>query len=319
MAALLARVRGGAASAVMGRPQQQEMQSGGEAGTTTAAADQAKLEKAELAKDREAITQGLALGRVIWRDGDICRDLGFFIKNNDAVLGIFFCHEMHPYSRCKRMVVKICGMAANLGMACLFLDLESCQKTDTVGVDTVECEKHQSDAVWFASISCALTVSCLLFAIYWFYTCRCARKGGPLHFGKTSESFWVCCTKPITGSISLLCWVIFVAGMIAHAESSVKFKDSYIPQVWLMAEAYSVLMGLFLQVFIFFSLYCGCECCPCLECLFRECWGSGQGGGARPSFAYPHGDEYPKDMEAFWRGDRSCGTYGYQSAEPSTV
>ncbi|CAK0838325.1 unnamed protein product [Prorocentrum cordatum] len=308
----------------MGRPRQQRMRSdvqaaeeepGAPAADAGAAAAAAKEERK---KDKAAITQGLALGRVIWREHDLCGDLWFFIKNNDAILGMLFCHEMHPYTRPKRIIVKICGMAANFGMACLFLDLNTCKKVEgeiTV-LDTVECEQHQSDAVQFASISCAVLVSALLFLMYWLYTCRCARKGGPLHYGKKTESFWVCCTKPITGSLNLVCLIILIAGLIAHGESSVSFADSYVPQVWVTSEIYSIVMGFCLQVAIFFSLYCGCECCPGLTCLFQECWGSGQAGGARPSFAYPYGDEYPKDMEAFWRGDRSCGTYGYQSDAP---
>lgn len=310
----------GGRTITLGRPSQQNMQDG--TGTNARGLNQkesAKFEKEERKKDIEAIVQGLALGRVIWRDHDMCGDLWFFLKNNDPVLSIFFCHKMHPYTRCKRLVVKISGMVANFGMACLFLDLETCQKKGdtTLVVDKVECQEHQDDIVQFTSITVAVIVACLLFAAYWFYTCRCARPGGPLHFGKVSESFWVCCTKPITVSIVLLCWCLLIAGLIAHGESSVDFKDSYIPRVWVMSEVYSFFMGFGMQVSIFFSLYCACECCPCLECLFRECWGSGQASGARPSFAYPYGDEYPKDMDAFWRGDRSCGTYGYQS-EPLT-
>jgi len=296
---------------IIGRPRQEQMGPGSpEVEEQRRAQEEARRKRAEEQKNREAIIQGLALGRVIWR-GEMCGDLGFYAKNNDAVLGIFFCHELHPFSRWKRAVVKASGMAANFGMACMFMDYSSCQKEE--GGFFAECNKEGDEFVQAASVGCALAVSVMLFMMYWFYTCRCARPGGPLHFGKTSGSCVVCLTKPIVFAFAVVCWGIFLVGFSVHKRSGLDIGDSLIPRVWLTAEVYSFVMGLCVQVVMFYSLWCGCGCCPCCSMICRECWGSGQGtSGARPSFCYPHGDAYPNDEEMMWGGDRSCGTYGYQ-------
>jgi hypothetical protein len=255
--------------------------------------------------------QGLALGRVIWTE-QFCQDLWFFIKNNDAVLAIFFCHELHPYSRWKRFVVKLSGSLANFGMACMFLDYRSCSApSGDQSSWLLECDKGEGQVLQAVSLTCAICVSVLLFLMYWFYTCRCARPGGPLHFGKATENCLVCCTKPIVCSFMAICLCIFGTGVLIHQESDLKLKESHIPRVWATSEFYAFFMGIGTQFLIFLSLYCGCPCC---NTLFRECWGSGQGGGARPAFCYPHGGEYPKDQDMMWGGDRSCGTYGHQGS-----
>jgi hypothetical protein len=264
--------------------------------------------KEEHRKNEEAIIQGLALGRVIWHDS-FCPDFWFYMKNNHTILAIFCCHKMHPYTRWKRAVVWLCGTFGNFGFSCIWYNYSACQCD---AGQSCSCEMEGGDLVQVASRASALCMSIMLFLMYWFYTCRMARKGGPLYCGAASEKCIVGLTKPIICYVSLVCFIIFGIGYMVQGQHQGGY--AIICKIWAMSEFYQFFIGFVFQGCFFLSLYMGCPCCNGLCTL---CWGSGQGGGERPSFCYPHktpdGQYYPigdEGLTMLWGGDRCSSTYG---------
>ena len=105
------------------------------------AMDDAKKSQDDQWKKREAIVQGLLRGRVVWAN-NCCWDLLFHLKRRSILLGMLFCHELHPFMRGKRLFVFGCNCCAGFGLATL-----CCDELFTAFVDSKFSEKAFRDVI----------------------------------------------------------------------------------------------------------------------------------------------------------------------------
>jgi len=242
-------------------------------------------EKSEAKKDHEAIIQGLAQGRVVW-SGNFCIDCWFHLKQTHIFLGIFACHKMHPYSRCERLFVWLSCAAAAFGLSIFFLRSDG----------TIEKRSSLLDAGFV--VSCWLTV--IHFVLYQATMAKCCHEGGGCHFGGVGRVAGECAGKFILAS-----WVIFAAFCLLGAFMTSKKRRIPVDRAlgaWVVSQIYSAVQGIFVSVAMFLYYRYGLGCCnPC-----SSFTGSGQSLDRpnHPSFCYPHGIEYPKDVKLMWDGDR---------------
>jgi len=227
--------------------------------------------------DTEAMVQGLLHGRVYWY-GDLRSDLWFWIKQTHAVLGIFLCHKMHPYSHRERFAEWLCCGCASFAVGLLLVRSTG--------------EKRSGASVVSVINGCILAVLHMLMKI--LATCGCMQDGSPLH----SERCQRYCEKCGCLIMTCICFnVFFLLSLCIYFALWADVPIDHVFQVWAQSQVVAFASSIATCIARFMFKWYG------LRVLFP-----GQGGpdGARPKNAYPFGHALPADPQVLPGGDRCC-------------
>lgn len=268
-----------------------------------------KVQEAEDKKNQEAIIQGLIMGRVVW-SGNLCEDYWFYLKQSHVILGIICCHRMHPYTRVERIVLFISLSLAGFGLSYMLLDSEGEMK-----------ETMTAQAV---GIMVSITLIIAQIIMYQAALCKCVQEGSCIFncCGQRAKAVgeWAGRCIVLIGMIFGACCFLF--GVLIGMMKGVPLGTAI--QAWVFSQVYSWVLSVFTGFLQFGFYWYGCwPCCCCNIC--SDYLGNGQAGqclsgenAAHPKFCYPHGIEYPADMDTLWDADR-CSThrsYGRAPQQP---
>lgn len=264
--------------------------SGGVAGT---GADK-RRESAARHANLIAMYQGLLHKRVYWY-GDFYSDLCFWTKQNHVILGMFFCHRLHPYSRRERLSVWLCCGCASFAVGLLLLRSTG-EKRDGASIVSVIN----------GSILAVLHMSLKMLA-----TCPCVQEGSGAHYVSCQ---WYCeeCGCILMACIWCHIWVLLAVCIMFALWVGVPIDHAF--QVWAQSQAVAFAFGVVICTLTFCLKWYGLR-----GPLARVFPGQGGPEGARPKSAYPLGESMPSDPEIFPGGDRcGCSLRNLPTPKPET-
>lgn len=246
-------------------------------------------ETEEKRKNTEAIIQGLLHKRTEWR-GNAWLDYLFFLKQKHVIIGMFLCHRMHPFTQAERFSANSIHTFAGFGFALLFSPREG-----------DSWNTRQLRRVEGFIIGILLTIGNLI--LVQAAQCSCVQEGTCLYrrFGDSVKmpmerwGRWIHC----------IAWVFAICVLVIGLLGDVPVKSAL--PTFIHAKVYSWLFGLAIDSLMFFVYYRGCCCCP----------GEVGPDGHKSRTAYPHGPQYPTDMDLFQMGDRCSGQLTSKSKAPS--
>jgi len=226
-----------------------------------------------------AMLQGLLHKRVYWY-GDFYSDLWFWTKQRHVVLGIFLCHQLHPYSRRERFAVWLCCGCASFALGLLLLKSTG--------------EKRGLAPLLSILNGCILAV--LHISLKILATCPCVQEGSGAHCCQ-----WYCEECGIIVMACTSCCILILLGACIMVAMWVGVPMNCAFQLWAKGQLVAFALGLIMCFVTFCLQWYGLR--GVLAHVFP-----GQGGpeGARPKSAFPFGATTPSDPQIFPGGDR-CG------------
>jgi len=249
-------------------------------GSTAAGVNVADLQPATVAQadDVTAMIQGLLHGRVYWY-GDFRFDMWFWIKQHHAILGIFLCHKMNPYSRCERFAVWLCCGCASFALGLLLLRSTGEKRTGASVVSVLN-----------GGILAVLHMIMVMLA-----TCPCVQAGSKLH----ADRYRSCCEKCGCFIMAYVwCKIALLLGVCVYFALWADVPIDHAFQVWAQSQLVAFASGIVSCAATFILKWYGLK-----GAFARLLPGQGGSDGARPKAAYPFGHTLPTDPQLLSGGD----------------
>lgn len=255
------------------------------------------LSKGEKEKNHETIVQGLVNGRVRWHEDNVLLNIWFFLCQRHVILGMFFSHKEHPYTRLERIGVWLSLVAASFGLSLLLSD-----------------SKGEKDSNVYARLTTQLVAVYLAIKNVILYNaacCSCVQDGAFLEkvtdfcgynelLKSKAESAGLY-VLIVSWTISA-CWLLL--GMTVGREPGMLWE--VVVEDFVASQVLSWILGVGTLLLTFGKEWFGCgPCCPILTDNVFLPEGKSDQVRAKIKKKYPHGIEYPNDENMMWGGDRS--------------